>query len=373
MNSLVESNKKELIYLKIVSDIRNSIKSNALRPGDNILPERKLAEKFGVSYGTVRKAIQILTDEKLLSKVHGCGTFVTKSEPEPKKVKRIGINIPTLKLSYYADMVEKMERMITDNNYEFLLTNRDALVKSKNMLENILLRTKLDGLLLTGEIKPDLFCYIRDIAPDMHIIFLDGGVDGMEVNSIRFDDESGAFAATEHLIRQGRKEIIFIDAGRKYINTRCRENGYLAAMEKWSLQPWIKYVNGYGYENGVEAVQEVLAEGKIPNAIFCVTDLVAMGALQVLTVHKIKVPEEVALVGFSNLREADFARPRISSVKVDVKEISRLAVMEMIEKIEGRSKDLWQVVFPTHLIVRQSSFVTSINKSINNKKQGVLV
>lgn len=370
MKELAKTNENKLIYLRIASDIRDSIKNGVLKSGTNIIPERKLAESYHVSYGTVRKAIQSLVEEKLLTKIQGSGIFVAdKPKTTSNPHKRIGINVPTLNLSYYADMVMTMEQIITDKQCEFILIRSDLGRNSENnRLESILQRTKLDGLLVAGEISCERFQNIKKIAPDMQIIFLDGGVAGEEVDSIKFDDESGAFAATEHLIRQGREKILFIDGGNKYINSRLRERGYLAAIRRYNIEPCIKYGQGFDYESGYNAMQEVISERNIPDAIFCVTDLVAMGAMQVLDNHLITIPNQVLIVGFSNLREADFTRPRISSVKVDFKEISRLAVTEMFDKIEGRSRSRWQVIFPTHLIVRESSNLDMQKRNIMNSK-----
>ncbi|MCF6177657.1 MAG: GntR family transcriptional regulator [Victivallaceae bacterium] len=365
------------VYLRIAADIKNTVQSGELKPGDNIMPERKLAEFYQVSYGTLRKAIEVLVAENLLTKVQGSGVFVTKDKPASStpadRPIRIGINVPTLKLSYYTAMVEVMEQMIIDNHYEFFLIRGDLGRKSKqNRLENILQRTKLDGLILVGEIMTEQFNSIRQIAPEMKMIFLDGTVNGEEVDFIKFDDESGAFSATEHLIRQGGKKILFIDGCSFFINPGLREKGYLAAMERYNLEPWVKYGTGFDYESGYNAMQEIIDSGRMPDAIFCVTDLVAMGAMQALSNHQFRVPEQLLVAGFSDLREADFTHPRISSVKVDVKEISRLAVLEMFDKIAGRSKSRWQVIFPTHLIVRASStpkpkpFAKQTRQSHNN-------
>lgn len=374
MNKNIKAPNTELLYLKIASDVKKAIETGELKPGDTVTSERKLAQNYSVSYDTVRKAIQSLVDEKLLEKIHGKGVFVKENMMD--RTKKIGVLVPTLNLSYYADMVEVMEKLVIDQHCEFLLISRRTPegVMDYNKLELFLKNTGLDGLMIAGELMKEFYIKIRASIPDMQMIFLDGAVAGNEVNFIKFDDESGAFAATEHLLRQNRRQIMFIDGGRGYINSDQRERGYSDAMQKYGIKPWVKYGAGFDYDSGYSAMREVMTEGNIPDAIFCVTDLVAMGAMQVLADHKISVPEQVAVVGFSDLREAHFTRPRISSVKVDVKEISRLAVTEMIDKIEGRSKSLWQVIFPTHLIVRESSSVNSINiKKTNKQMEGVML
>lgn len=373
MDKKIKAPNTELLYLKIASDVKKAIETGELKPGDTVTSERKLAQNYNVSYDTIRKAIQSLVDEKLLEKIQGKGVFV--KDKVKMNNKKIGVLIDTLNLSYYADMVEVMEKLITGQNYEFFLicmTDADGKADQGKMIR-FLEHTTLDGLLVAEELRREYYERIKAVCPDMRMIFLDGAVAGTEVDYIKFDDESGAFAATEHLIRQGRKKILFIDSDRNFINAGLREHGYLAAMQRYGITPWVKYA-GFHYDNGHEAMQEIIAEGKMPDAVFCVTDVVAMGAMQVLADNKITVPEQVAVVGFSNLREAHFTRPRISSVKVDVKEISRLAVTEMIDKIEGRSKSAWQVIFPTHLLVRESSITKSANiNKVTKQMEGVLV
>jgi len=372
----IKATNAEPRYVQIASDIKAVIESGELKPGDAVTSERKLAQNYAVSYDTIRKAVQSLVNEKLLEKIHGKGIFVI--DPSKAKNKKIGVLVPTLTLSYYADMVDVMQKLVINQHYEFSLISRKTPegIMDYNKLEMFLKNTKLDGLLIAGELMKEFYEKLRETLPDMQMIFLDGRVTGEEVNFIKFDDESGAFAATEHLLRQGRKHVLFIDGGRGYINSDQRERGYLAAMQKYNMEPQVKYSAGFDYDSGYNAMREILAEGQTPDAIFCVTDLAAMGAMQALTEHNITIPTQVAVVGFSDLREAHFTRPPISSVKVDVKEISRLAVDEIIDKIEGRSKSLWQVIFPTHLIVRESSSVKLLSiKQTKQPKQteGVLV
>jgi len=353
----------QLIYLKIAADIRDNIQSGELAQGDNITPERKIAELYGVSYGTVRKAIQLLVDEELLVKSQGRGVFVRQESPvaQPKK---IGLYVPVLSISYYADMVEVIEKIVSDHHYQFFLIRNPE--QNQDKLKSFLRHTKLDGLILAHEFSRDNYLAIKEFAPETKILFIDGRVAGEEVDYIKCDDKAGAFAATEHLINLGHKDILHIGAEPFALTSVNRCNGYEAAMKKWGLEPWIE-MRGFHYATGYDCVNKVLSEDKVPDAIFCVTDLVAMGAIQALKDNKLQVPSDVAVMGFSNLREASFSRPAISSVKIDISEISRLAITELLAKVEGKSFNNWQMTFLPHLIIRESSSIEISKKDIKEK------
>lgn len=350
----------QLIYLKIAADIRDNILSGELKEGDNIAPERKIAELYGVSYGTVRKAIQLLVNEELLVKLQGKGTFV-RQQALDAKIKKIGVYVPVLSISYYAEMVEVIEKIVSDRQYQFFLIRNPE--ENQNKLKSFLKHTKLDGLILTNEFSQDEYLAIKKLAPKMKMLFIDGRVIGEDVDYIKCDDKAGAFVATEHLISLGHKNILYIGSASSALTSINRCNGYKAAMKKWKLKPWIEK-KGFQYAHGYDCMNKVIAEKNVPEAVFCITDMAAMGAIQALKDNKLRVPKDVAVMGFSSLREASFNRPAISSVKIDINEISRLAITELIAKIEGKSFNRWQVTILPHLIIREST-----SKSIPVKRK----
>ena len=364
----------QLIYLKIAADIRDSIQSGELAQGDNITPERKIAELYGVSYGTVRKAIQLLVNEELLEKTQGRGTFVRQQTPAARP-KKIGVYVPILSMSYYADMVEVIEKIVSDRHYQFFLIRNPE--GNQDKLKSFLRHTKLDGLILTHEFSRDKYLAIKKLAPQMKMLFIDGRVTDEEVDYIKCDDKAGAFAATEHLISLGYKDILYIGSEMSALTAINRCDGYEAAMNKWGLKAWIEN-KGFHYGNGYDCVNKVLSIGNVPEAIFCVNDMVAMGAIQALKDNELRVPDDVAVMGFSNLREAAFNRPAISSVQIDISEISRLAITELLAKVDGKSFNKWQMTFLPHLIIRESSSIKISKKEIKEKMEnqfatGILV
>ena len=346
----------QLNYLKVAADLRDAILRGELVRGMTIMPERQLAVKYQMSVGTVRKGIQQLVDEGLLEKEHGRGTFVTGFIPGPGngKTLKIGALVPTISISYYAAMVETIEKMVAANNCQFVLIRNPEDGDKIEKLSSVLQYTHLDCLLVCHELLPEEYRRIGQIAPTLPLYFIDGDVDGIEVGYVKINDFYGAQMAVDHLIGQGCRRIAHFgyDMGG---NGWQRLAGYRAAMAAHGMTP-TEIFGDVHFEDGVAAADRCWSgTGEKPDGIFCVTDFVAMGAVHRLLEAGVRVSEDVGVVGFSNLTEAAYHKPSITSLEVDLDGMVRFAVSELINKVGKPGAKFSQVVFNPWLHVRESS------------------
>jgi LacI family transcriptional regulator len=141
----------------------------------------------------------------------------------------------------------------------------------------------------------------------MPIVFFDRFSDEINTHKVVADNYKGAFEGTEHLINSGKKHIAHLAASPTLSITRERINGYKAALEKHGIpynEDFVKYCN-FSIEDMEKVIDELLSQPILPEAIFTVSDRLAMACLKILKKRNIRIPEDMALMGFSNLKVAE--------------------------------------------------------------------
>lgn len=175
--------------------------------------------------------------------------------------------------------------------------------------------------------------------------------------SVDIDNGAAVRAAVEHLLGHGYRDIALItNVPLSFASSRARLAGYLAALEAADIHPNAgRIVSGdLDEESGRRAIEKILSARPLPRAVFAASDQVAIGALGALQRAGVRVPDEVALVGFDDIPLAASVHPALSTVRVPASELGRLASRRLIDLIEGRPVKPTRVILPTSFIARRS-------------------
>ncbi len=178
------------------------------------------------------------------------------------------------------------------------------------------------------------------------------------IPSINADDFAGGVMATEHLIKLGHRRIAILQ-GTDEVSTNCpRTDGYRAAHVNAGLPIDRDLIvqSGFDWRPGFASMTRIL-EGpkeKIPTAVFCINDLCAEGAMRAIRAKGLRVPEDIAVVGFDDTWFAHMTQPPLTSVRMPIKEMGSLAVQHLVKQLAGESPDPLHPVLPVSLTVRQS-------------------
>jgi DNA-binding LacI/PurR family transcriptional regulator len=170
------------------------------------------------------------------------------------------------------------------------------------------------------------------------------------------DDEAGAYKAVIHLLRTGKKRIIHLAGPQQLAIARNRLNGYLKAMKEYRLTPTDEEIIICDDINSAERlIPDLLMRTPRPEAFFAVNDLTAAQTLMIIKRHGLKIPEDIAVVGFTNSQIATLTDPGLTSVDQKGYEMGQMAARLMLDRIENPRNSIQNRIITSELVIRGSS------------------
>lgn len=181
-------------------------------------------------------------------------------------------------------------------------------------------------------------------------------IDGlMTVNA---DDFSGGYIGTRRLIELGHRKIAFLLGSDEVSTSRPRFEGYLQALRESGIRPDPRYQVASGMDSrlGYKSMTGLLelAPGERPSAVFAINDLCASGAMLAIQDAGLRVPDDIAVVGYDDTEFCESTRPMLTSVRMSIDELGLTAVRRLVDTIEGRPVGMADTVLPVTLTIRQS-------------------
>lgn len=276
------------------------------------------------------------------------------------KSKLVGVIVPRTNSHFFSSVIQNIEEVLNKKGYNIIITQSNESYKKECANINTLLFTQVDGIIASMANETiDLQYYEKIKSKGIPLILFDRGENDLNVDYIGIDDYHSSHIIVEHLVAQGCKRIAHIGG---YKRTRIYNNrikGYLDALKKHHLplDEELLIETNLSTENGREKMQELLNLKIRPDAVYVAGDYAALGALQVLNENNIKVPDEMALVGFGNEPFTNMVTPGITSVNQHSAEIGRLAAETFLNytKKETITQELKKQILDAELIVRASS------------------
>ncbi|MCS6859211.1 MAG: LacI family transcriptional regulator [Abditibacteriales bacterium] len=223
--------------------------------------------------------------------------------------------------------------------------------------ENALIDPRVDGLILVipAPHSPVIARCMRERRPYVALVY---EPDAEEVYAVNADEFTGGRLATEHLIRLGHRRIAHLRGDPGVASTAPRERGYIAALEAAGMPPAAALIvpAGFDWKEGYEAMKRLLElpSSQRPTAVFAANDLCAEGALRALRERGLRVPEDMAVVGYDDTWFATMTQPPLTSVHMPLYEMSQRATQMLIAQVEGNDVAVRQPVLPVSLTVRES-------------------
>ncbi|MFO7756124.1 MAG: LacI family DNA-binding transcriptional regulator [Bacteroidales bacterium] len=269
----------------------------------------------------------------------------------------VGIIVPEIIHYFFSTVISGIEDYANEYGYNVMIcqSNEEYEKEVKNI--QTLVNSRVDGILISmSKLTRNMehFHQLKD--KNIPIVFFDRKCGEIESDSVVVDDAEGAYKAVKHLILEGRKRIVHLSGPPNLIIARERVNGYIRALNEFQ--------HNVAEENIVKCDQMEEAEWIVPSlmkrnpgpdAFFCVNDFTAAQTMKILKKLGFRVPEDVALVGFTNGQIARLTDPGLSSVDQHGYAMGREAARLMLDRIKDRSRPYQSRVIPTELVIRGSS------------------
>jgi DNA-binding LacI/PurR family transcriptional regulator len=212
---------------------------------------------------------------------------------------------------------------------------------------------RVDGFLLSDvRTRESRFALLADL--QVPAVALGAPGPSCPIPAVGIDDRKGAELATEHLLASGRQRIAHVTGAPGYIHTHNRQLGWRAALRKAGKSYCAEGIADFTPEGGAKATRALLDSPEPPDAIFYDNDLMAIAGMAAAMSRGLRVPRDLAVVGFDNIPMAAHVAPPLSSVATDTRDWGKLAALTLLDAIDGRGTQ-GQVMLQSGLVVRRSS------------------
>jgi LacI family transcriptional regulator len=269
----------------------------------------------------------------------------------------LGLLVPSVEIPFYASVAYGVERIASDHGYSIILCNSDW--KSETAIRHMqdFLARRVDGVICNSAgLDAEGVAMITDSGSP--VVLLEESIPGIELDVIGVDNTRGAYMAARHLLKDGHCRLGIITGHLAYNVSQDRLKGARQAMNE-AGQPTpsdLVFEGDYLPATGREAVARFFSIADSPTAILAFNDLMAMGALQALTERSLKVPDDVAVMGFDDIPLSEYTGPGLSTVRQPLLRMCRAAVEVLLQRITGDGPaETQQVLLTPELIIRAST------------------
>jgi LacI family transcriptional regulator len=331
---------------------------------------KDIAKELGVSPSTVSRALKDHPDISQETKKQ-INDLAKKLNYQPNtvalslrqsKTNTLGIIIPEIAHFFFSAVISGIEDIAHNAGYHVIITQSNESFEREVMNTKALFNSRVDGILMSVSRETENYNHLQSLLDyDIPLVFFDRIIDSLNACKVIVNDEQGAYEATTHLIEQGCYRIAHLAGPQNLAISKNRLNGYKAALadNRYMIDENLIKVCGFGTFEEAEAITNEILEYRFPpDAIFANNDVAAYGAMMAIRKKKLRIPEDIAIVGFSNWRFSSLIQPALSSVTQPGfkmgQEATRL-LMKQINKGEDEESITETISLKTNLVVRESS------------------
>ncbi len=339
--------------------------------GNRHISLKDLARELNVSISTVSRALKDHPDisTAMKEKVKKMAQE-RRYTPNPlamgllkQETRMIGVIVPDLVTHFYASIIAGIESYAKEKGYFILLaSSNESYLKEKESIEN-LLRARVEGFIVCLSQETTETAHFEDLLKlNIPLVFFDRVCLNGQVSSVTADNTEAAQTITQHFYQQGCRRIAFI-SGPQHLNiSKERMSGYLAGLEtsKLPVIPELIEACDLSSESATQAMKRLLELKRLPDAVFGINDTVAFAAMKEIKRHGLRIPDDIALVGFTDEFHSTVVDPPMTSVTHPTFEIGRAAASLFF--MAKQAKETPQtLVLKTQLVERESSQKNKIN------------
>ena len=276
------------------------------------------------------------------------------------KTNVIMVVLPSVGDPFFTGVMKGIRSVADEAGYSILINDTQFNTMTDDEIGAMVVSRQADGIVLLATMSPfgtrllsaksqralPIVIGCETVSPDL------AGFPGIHIDNV-----AAAMEATQFLIEAGHRRIGFIKGPEQSLLTKDRETGYRAAMDDAGLETekgWVLEGN-LTIEGAIRATRQLLQHPDRPTAIFCANDEMAMGCYHEIRCAGLRIPEDISVIGFDDIRYAAVMNPPLTTVLQPAEEIGRRTMFRLFREIEeGRSQDGDAEIVPHQLVVRQS-------------------
>jgi LacI family transcriptional regulator len=331
-----------------------------------------VAKKAGVSTATVSRVLNNLNVVKNATRAR-----VLKAAEELKyhpnlharslargKNRTLGILVSNMENPFFFDIYHALESAAHARGYEVVVANTDY--RSEQLVSSVRLMIgwRVAGL---AAIVSEMDSHLMQVLTDSRIpiVFYDVGTPQKNITNVRVDYRKGMRKIVEYLHSLGHSRMAFLGHHSTLGPISERRTTFLDTVARFSPSAETQIVAGAdGLEGGRQAARELLSSGFDPTAIICVNDLMAVGVLRQLRDAGVRVPEDISVTGFDNIRLAEFCSPALTTVHIPREQIGQTVFENLVPEKTSSRLTGQEILIDPELVVRESTGVARRTKSL---------
>lgn len=326
---------------------------------------KDIAKRAGVSGATVSRVINNLpnvkpeTREKVQKSINELQYYPNSLARgmRSKRTNSIGLVLADITNPFYAETAKTIIELAGKHDYSIILCNTNNDLNEQHKYIDVLLQRKVDGFIFASvQCKdPSLDPVIASKVP--YILYNRRMMQNDHINYVVLDNELGAYMAVEHLYKLGHRRIALVRGPNTFSTGRERFNGYLKALKSFGLKYDEKIVlqGKYNEKESYDAAIKLISSKDRPTAIFASNDLMALSALEAVISSGLRVPEDIAVVGFDDIEIASHSAIQLTTISQNRNMMAEIALDSLRKIINKESLQLpVQVVLKPMLTVRKT-------------------
>ena len=328
-----------------------------------------ISEKLNISAATVSRAlnnhpkISQKTKDLVLKTAHELNYKQNTLAQALKsgRTNNVGIIVPYVNTNFFSSVIHGIEEELSSHGYHVIICQSHENIETEKRQLNTLLNAQVDGIFMSvAKTTQETDHILSAMQTNTPIIFFDRKKDISGVSTIVIDDYKAGFMATEHLIEQGCRNIAHFAGDLRLEIYQNRRDGYIDALKKHGMT--VNEDNIISIESSIEggltAIKKLWSKANKPDAIFSASDYAALGAIRHLTSINVNIPEDVAVIGFSNEPFTQYMELPISSIDQTPNVMGKISAQVFLEHINDSFSNVTmekKVVLTPQVHIRKSS------------------
>lgn len=329
-----------------------------------------IAKKLNLSTSTISRALKDhkSISEKTIKIVQEAATEmgyrpnILAASLRSNKTKTIGVLVPTITQPFLSSLISGIEITAQKAGYNVLIMQSHDSYNDEVNMTKALYDSRVSGIICSiGMETEDTSHFQQFIDKNIPLVFVDRVPKNFKTYRVIINNHIAGFKATEHLINQGCTRIAHFYSGSEFGNLYSeRKRGYIDALKKYNLpidEEIIVHLDAVTFEEGIKATNKLLDMKNPPDGIFSAGDITAIGAIQSAKKRGVKIPEELAIIGFNNDPISSIVDPGLSTITHPAFKMGKTSAEKILRFLKSDNKDeITEITFlDTEVLVRESS------------------